>query len=59
MTCPSPDRSSCKGVGMSKTLGGMGVQFDTPVVAGLITLAALAILILLGKGFRGVSVSLG
>lgn len=35
------------------------LQMDTPVVAGIITLAALGILIALGKGFSGVSISLG
>lgn len=36
-----------------------GLQMDTPLVAGLITLTALGILLALGKGFSGVSISLG
>lgn len=36
-----------------------GLQMDTPVVAGLIVLTALGVLIALGKGFSGVSISVG
>jgi hypothetical protein len=36
-----------------------GLQLDTPMVAGLLTLGALAVLILVGRGFSGVSINVG
>lgn len=36
-----------------------GLNMGTPMVAGIITLTALGILILLRKGFSGVTVSVG
>lgn len=36
-----------------------GLNMGTPMVAGIITLSALALLIALRKGFKGVTVSVG
>ncbi len=36
-----------------------GLNMGTPMVAGIITLSALGVLILLRKGFAGVTVSVG
>lgn len=35
------------------------VQFDTPITAGLIVLAALGMLVAFRRGFRGVTVGIG